>query len=61
MVRYVAKSDIEDLQADIEGYNRFMKLVQQYADEIIRTSRIERQKRKDIRTKIPDACRLVKS
>ena len=44
-VRYVPQGEVAELQADIDGYNRFMKLAQQYADEIIRISRRERAKR----------------
>ena len=44
VVRYVPRDEVEELQADIDRYNRFMHLVQQYADEIIRTSRLERKR-----------------
>ena len=41
-VRYVHKDDAQDLKQDIMGYEKFMTLAQQYADEIIRLSRRER-------------------
>ncbi len=40
-VRYVPRHEVCDLQAAIDGYARFMKLAQQYADEIIRLTRRE--------------------
>ncbi|AQQ71098.1 hypothetical protein SMSP2_02393 [Limihaloglobus sulfuriphilus] len=43
VVRYVPKDELEALQADIDSYNQFMDLVQQYADEIIRITRLERK------------------
>lgn len=45
VVRYVPKDDVQDLQQSIDGYATFMKLAQQYADEIIRLTRNERTKR----------------
>ena len=44
-VRYVPRDQIEDLQAAINGYARFQSLAQQYADEMIRLTRIELGKR----------------
>jgi hypothetical protein len=44
VVRYVPVKEIEILQSDIDGYDQFMNLVQQYADEIIRITRREREK-----------------
>lgn len=43
-VRYVHPDDVPELQLAISGYNLFMKLAQQYADEVIRRSRRERKK-----------------
>ena len=43
IVRYVPREDIQGLEQAISGYTRFMTLVQQYADEIIRLSRRERE------------------
>jgi len=40
-VRYVPREQVEDLRAAIDGYSRFMKLVQLYADEIISLTRRE--------------------
>ncbi len=44
MVRYVHKDDVTELRKAIDGYARFMDLAHQYADEIIRRSRRERQR-----------------
>lgn len=43
-VQYVHKDDIQDLKQDIMGYEKFIRLAHQYADEIIRLSRRERDK-----------------
>ena len=40
-VRYVPQEEVADLRAAIEGYGRFMKLVHQYADEIILLTRCQ--------------------
>ncbi len=40
-VRYVPRGRVEDLQAAIDGYARFMLLAEQYADEIIRITRLQ--------------------
>ncbi len=49
IVRYVPREDIQDLEHAISGYTQFMTLAQQYADEIIRLSRREREKSSKIR------------
>lgn len=41
IVRYVPLNEVSDLQAAIAGYNRFNALAQQYADEIIRLTRLD--------------------
>jgi len=48
-VRYVRSEDVDLLQEGIDGYTRFTKLVEQYADEIIRLSRAQREKHKQKR------------
>ena len=50
-VRYVPARDLPDLQEAIDGYAQFMKLTQEYADELIRLSRQERKKRSNQRKK----------
>ncbi len=45
-VRYVPKSEVAELKKDIAGYQLFIKLAEQYADEVIRASRRERKKKK---------------
>ena len=45
-VRYVAKAEVEDLKKDIAGYQLFIKLAEQYADEVIRASRRQRGQKK---------------
>ena len=45
-VRYVPKDEVEELKKDIAGYQQFIKLAEQYADEVIRASRREREKKK---------------
>lgn len=42
VVRYVPQEDVADLKRAIAGFARFTQLTQQYADEIIRQSRIRR-------------------
>jgi hypothetical protein len=44
-VRYVPREEIEDLQQAIDGYARFTKLAQQYAEQIIRLTRREHARR----------------
>ena len=51
LVRYVPREELDPLQADIAGYNRFMLLVQRYADEIIRITRRERAQKTSKRPK----------
>jgi len=46
VVRYVPANEIEALQEAIEGYQRFTALAGQYADEVIRLTRREREKKK---------------
>jgi hypothetical protein len=46
-VRYVRPEEVEQLQRDIDGYARFVKLMEQYADEIIRSSREKRRKQQN--------------
>lgn len=45
-VRYVPKDEVVELEKDIAGYQLFSKLAEQYADEVIRATRRERQKKK---------------
>ena len=45
-VRYVPKDDVAELRKDIAGYQRFTKLAEQYADEVIRITRLGRQAQK---------------
>ena len=45
-VRYVPKDEVVALKEDITGYQLFIKLSEQYADEVIRASRRERKKKK---------------
>ena len=45
-VRYVPKDEMAQLKEDIAGYQLFTKLAEQYADEVIRVSRREREKKK---------------
>jgi hypothetical protein len=49
VVRYVRPEHAPDLRRAIDGYARFMALVRQYADEIIRLSRREREKNAEAR------------
>jgi hypothetical protein len=42
-VRYVPAHDVTDTQKAIAGYNLFCKLAEQYADEVVRISRRERE------------------
>ena len=44
-VRYVPREELEDLQAAINGYARFTKLAERYANEIIRLTRREHARR----------------
>lgn len=45
-VRYVRKAEVAELKKDIAGYQLFAKLAEQYAEEVIRVSRREREKKK---------------
>lgn len=45
-VRYVPKDEVAELKKDIAGYQLFTKLAEQYAGEVIRASRREREKKK---------------
>ena len=45
-VRYVPKSEVAELEKDIAGYRLFAKLAEQYADEVIRITRCETEKKK---------------
>jgi len=45
-VRYVPNDEVTELNKDIAGYQLFTKLAEQYADEIIRQTRREREKKK---------------
>ena len=45
-VRYVPNNEMGELKKDIAGYQQFIKLAEQYADEVIRQSRREREKKK---------------
>lgn len=44
-VRYVRPEEVREVREAIEGYRRFMTLAEQYAEEIVRQTRRERQKR----------------
>lgn len=46
VVRYVPKGEAEALKTDIAGYQLFKKLAEQYADEVIKKSRHERERKK---------------
>ena len=46
VVRYVPKGEVEEIKKDIAGYQLFMKIAEQYADEVIRASRRERAQKK---------------
>ncbi|MCK5199386.1 MAG: hypothetical protein KAR21_13600 [Spirochaetales bacterium] len=43
IVKYIHSEDLLDIELAIKEYNRFMILVQKYADEIIKQSRNERK------------------
>jgi len=45
LVCYVPKNEVEELEKDIAGYQLFIKLAEEYADEVIRISRREREKK----------------
>jgi len=46
VVRYVPKEQVAQLEKDIAGYQLFIKLAEEYANEVIRASRREREKKK---------------
>lgn len=46
VVRYVPKVEADELKKDIAGYRQFMKLAEQYADEVIKASRRVRESKK---------------
>lgn len=48
-VRYVREDDVADLRKDIAAYRLFIHLAEQYADEVIRQTRRQREKRKSQR------------
>jgi len=45
-VRYVPKDEVERLRQDIAGYQLFTTLADQYADEVIRMTRRNRQRQR---------------
>ncbi len=45
-VRYVPKDEVTEIRKDIAGYQLFIKLAEQYADEVIALTRRQRQKKK---------------
>ena len=51
VVRYVAREDVTDLQRAIAGFARFTQLTRQYANEIIRQSRMRRAQQAASRSK----------
>jgi len=44
VVRYVPADETEFLQEAIEGHRQFMRLAQQFADEVIKQTRKERER-----------------
>jgi hypothetical protein len=52
VVRYVPARDAALLQEAIDGYHRFKQLAEQYADEIIRRTRHERERAKSATPKL---------
>ena len=46
VVRYVPEGEVEELKKDLAGYQQFMNLAGQYADEVIKASRRERERKK---------------
>jgi len=45
-VRYVPKDEVEQLRAAIAGYQLFTELAEQYVDEVVRTTRRQREREK---------------
>ena len=52
IVKYIHSEDVLDTELAIKEYNRFMILVQKYADEIIKQSRKEMEIKSDKRVVI---------
>ena len=50
-VRYVPASEVAALQEDIQGYQLFITLAEEYADEVIRLTRRQHDKAKAGRDK----------
>lgn len=46
VVRYVRKDEVREFKEDIAGYQLFIELAEQYADEVIDRTRRERAKKK---------------
>lgn len=44
VVRYVPANEVDFLQKAIDGYNQFVKFAEQFADEVIKQTRRERQR-----------------
>jgi len=63
VVRYVPAKEKQSLQKAIEGYQTFMKLAEQYADEVVRQTRREREKAfpKPAKPRPPQKARTPKS
>jgi len=49
-VRYVPADQFASLQEAIDGYRLFMDLAQQYADQIIQRTRLDRSQTAPVRT-----------
>jgi hypothetical protein len=60
-VRYVPRHEVPDLQAAIAGYARFTKLAKQYADEIIRLTRLEHTRRYPKNPRMPPVDKVPPS
>ena len=43
VVRYVPKDEVTQLKSDIAGYHKFIKLAEQYVDEVVRQTRRTRR------------------
>lgn len=50
VVRHVPADEVDELQKAIDGYTLFRELAEQYADEIIRATRKERDRKNKERT-----------
>ena len=50
-VRYVPVSEVAVVQEDIQGYQLFIKLAEEYADEVIRLTRRQHEKAKAVHDK----------